>query len=224
MSFRRAFICFSLLCLVSSARAREQQDFNFGWKFFKGDPKNAQAAEFNDSSWKDVDLPHDWSIEHKFHPKAAGDWRGGYAVLGKGWYRKKFIIPADKKGQEVCIEFDGIYKNSTVWINGTELGTRWYGYVPFRYDLTPYVRWGGSNVMAVKVDTPKQTCRWYSGSGIYRNVYLAFTGKLAVDRRGTYVRTPEVSAGSATVEVQTDVVNHHKENKSCTIITSLHDE
>ena len=149
------------------------QDFNTGWKFNRGDVTNGQATTFNDSSWRGVTLPHDWSIELAFNSSSPGGSSGGYLDGGVGWYRKTFTLDQAASGKRILVTFDGVYMNSQVWINGTSLGTRPYGYSSFEYDITPNVTFGGSNVIAVRVNNNQPNSRFYSGSGIYRNVWLA---------------------------------------------------
>lgn len=175
---------------------REQRLFVQDWRFIREALEGAEDPAFDDAAWRTVNLPHDWSIEGPFRGKDACDWRGGYVPLGTGWYRKTFEVPATLEGRRVSIEFDGIYKDSDVWINGQHLGSRWYGYSAFQYDLTPHLRWGARNVIAVRVRNPEQTCRWYTGSGIYRHVWLVAAGPLSVAHWATHVTTPEVSAPS----------------------------
>ena len=202
---------------------RVVQSLDFDWKFFKADAKGADQVDYNDSNWRSVDLPHDWSIEGPFAKDQAGGKSGGYMPLGIGWYRKEFRLGSALKNKKVFIRFEGIYKNSDVWINGHHLGKRWYGYVSFQYDLTPYIKWGSSNVIAVRADNSRQTCRWYSGSGIYRHVWLIVTEKLYVGQWGTYVTTPKISSKAATVNVKTTVKNEHDVFKECTLKTIIVD-
>jgi len=183
-------------------------DFDKGWHFHLGDLKGAEKADLNDATWRALDLPHDWSIEGKFSKDNPATPDGGALPGGIGWYRKSFTIPATSKDKKVYIDFDGVYQKSTVWINGHELGFRPNGYISFEYDLTPYLKFGGNNIIAVKVDNSVQpNSRWYSGSGIYRNVWLVTTNKVAIDHWGTFITTPEVSDQSAVVHVQTHVKN-----------------
>ncbi len=199
-----------MLCACEKTEVRERVSFNEGWKFtLAGSDDDARQAGYDDSSWRTVDLPHDWSIEGEFselHPASPG---GGALPGGIGWYRKTFTVDPEKKEKIICIEFDGVYRNSEVWINGNFLGRRPYGYSSFRYELTPFLRYGEEeNILAVKVDNSQQpNSRWYSGSGIYRNVWLVTTEKIAVDHWGTYVTTPEVSTESAMLRVITEVKN-----------------
>ena len=181
----------------------KELDFNKNWKFTLGDQEGWSAMELNDKTWRKLDLPHDWSIEGKFdknHPATVG---GGALPGGTGWYRKQFQVPASAKGKYIAIDFDGVYRNSEVWINGHYLGKRPNGYIAFRYDLSKHLRYGGLNTIAVKVDNAKQpNSRWYSGSGIYRDVKLVTLNPVHVEQWGSYVTTPEVTAQSAKVQVE----------------------
>src|SRR6185437_3762802 len=151
-------------------------------------------------------LPHDWSIEGKFSKDNPASPEGGALPGGIGWYRKTFTVPASAKNKLVYIDFDGVYQKSDVWINGHHLGFRPNGYISFRYELTPYLNFGGKNTIAVKVDNSAQpNLRWYSGSGIYRNVWLVTTNKIAISHWGTYVTTPKVDEHTAQVHIQTSI-------------------
>ena len=152
---------------------RSRDSFDFGWKFLQGDAPGAQKPDFADATWRDVDLPHDWSIEGRSAENEPSGGNGAYLPTGIGWYRKRFRLPAADRGRVVPLEFDGVYQNSEVWINGQYLGKRPYGYIRFAYELTPHLNFDAENVVAVKVDNSRQTdCRWYSGSGIYRHTWL----------------------------------------------------
>ncbi|RPI03793.1 MAG: DUF4982 domain-containing protein [Ignavibacteriae bacterium] len=208
-----------------SSGSRKTENFGKGWKFNLGDVAGGQESKFDDSPWRTLDLPHDWSIEGAFskdHPASPG---GGALPGGIGWYRKTFTLPNSEKRKAVFIDFDGVYRNSEVWINGHYLGLRPYGYSSFRYELTPYLNYGKeNNSIAVKVDNSKQpNSRWYSGSGIYRNVWLVTTEKLYVDHWGTFVSTPEVSEQQARVVIKTNVRNSLTKNSSFILKTSIVD-
>lgn len=201
-----------LTCCVSgctSAPPRSTEDFDAAWKFYLGDIPNGYDPALNDSLWRILDLPHDWSIEGEFRKDNPATTGGGALPGGVGWYRKTFRLPASDSTRVVSVEFDGVYRNSEAWINGRYLGKRPYGYSSFSYDLTPFLKYGdGANVLAVKVDNSRQpNSRWYSGSGIYRNVRLVKTDRIAVDHWGTYVTTPEVTEKSAAVTIRTTVRN-----------------
>lgn len=184
-----------------------------GWRFTVGDPAGADQAQFDDRQWRPLDLPHDWSIEGTPREDAPGGGRAGYFPAGTGWYRKTFRLPYGARTEEVWLEFDGVYMNSDVWINGVHLGRRPYGYVSFAYDVTKHlVR--GDNVVAVRVDNSAQpNSRWYSGSGIYRHVWLTVADPLHVGHWGTYVTTPRADSARADVQVRTRVENHHPSSR-----------
>lgn len=186
-------------------RNRLEQD----WRFHKGSAKGAQKVAFNDSKWRTLDLPHDWSIEGPFNGKDRSGAGGGYLPAGRAWYRKTFSLAASDAGKRVVIEFDGVYMNAVVWINGRKLGIHHYGYTSFHFDLTPYVRFGKEkNVLAVSVDNSKRpNTRWYSGSGIYRHVWLTITDKIHVAHWGTAVSTANATKASATIRIETAVEN-----------------
>ncbi len=208
--------------IQAQSNARMVESFNSGWKFNLGDDAAAKEVNYNDNSWRSLQLPHDWSIEGKFDKDNPATVGGGALPGGIGWYRKTFVLPASAKGKHVFIDFDGVYMNSEVWINGHYLGVRPYGYSSFRYDLTPYVLFGSAkNIVAVKVNNAQQpNSRWYSGSGIYRNVWLVTTNDIFVDHWGTYVTTPTITRQSATVQVKTTVrlMNTVQQNTSLTTI------
>ncbi|MGI4866077.1 MAG: beta-galactosidase GalB [Janthinobacterium lividum] len=184
-------------------------DFNKGWKFYLGDEATAKNVDFKDAAWRTLTLPHDWSIEGKFDEKNPAKPEGGGLPTGIGWYRKTFTTPTTAAATNTFIEFDGVYQNSDVWLNNHYLGKRPNGYISFRYELTRYLQQPGKpNVIAVRVDNSAQpNSRWYSGSGIYRNVRLVTTHRVAVQQWGTFITTPQVSAAAATVAVQTQLRN-----------------
>ena len=200
-----------LLTLYATALgAREVENFNGDWKFSLnvGADENPAAPGFNDSGWRTLDLPHDWAIEGDFDEHNPSGTGGGALPGGIGWYRKSFTVSPKEKGLRFSIEFDGVYMNSTVYLNGHLLGTRPYGYISFNYYLNDYINWEGENVIAVKVDNSDQpNSRWYSGCGIYRDVRLVKTGDIRVDQWGTYVRTESLSDNKALVRINTSVVN-----------------
>jgi beta-galactosidase len=197
---------------AQETRQRLLMDKN--WKFIQSDIKEAEKTDYDDTKWRTLNLPHDWSIEGEFKEDAATKGPGGYLPTGIGWYRNHFNIASTGKSQQFRIEFDGVYMNSDVWINGQHLGKHPYGYTSFYYDLTPFVN-KGENIIAVKVDNSLQpNSRWYSGSGIYRHVWLNITGPVHVAQWGTYITTPKVTTSSATISVRTTVENHNQGNKN----------
>ena len=205
--------------------SRVRESFDFGWKFQRGDLAGAQERQFADASWRDLDLPHDWSIEGPFGKDEPGSGPGGYLPTGIGWYRKSFRVPEADRERVVQIEFDGVYQDSEVWINGQYLGRRPYGYLPFAYELTPHLNFGGENLVAVRVDNSSQTnCRWYSGSGIHRHAWLLTTDKLRVAHWGTFITSSQVSPESAIVEVKTRIINGRKTGSPCALTTEILDK
>jgi beta-galactosidase len=212
------------LCLANS-RPEKRVSFNQNWRFNLGDVPNGQDTGLNDSKWRQLDLPHDWSIEGEFSENAPSGTGGGALPGGIGWYRKTFNVPLASKGKLLFIEFDGVYRNSEVWINGHYLGKRPYGYSTFEYELTPHLIYGGGpNVIAVKVDNSQQpNSRWYSGSGIYRNVWLTTLDPVHVEHWGTYVTTPEVNTSSATVVIKTQVDNGSNSATPVNLTTIIQD-
>lgn len=181
-------------------------DFNQHWKFFLGNDPKASAANYNDTRWRSLSLPHDWGVEGTFSKAHPATFGGGALPGGTGWYRKKFTVPATDKGKYIAIDFDGVYRNSEVWINGHLLGKRPNGYIAFRYELSAYLHYGGQNTIAVKVDNSKQpNARWYSGSGIYRDVKLVTQNRTHIQQWGVAVSTPVVNAQLAKVKIEVKV-------------------
>jgi beta-galactosidase len=200
--------CFSfcITMALSAQQARQTILFNDNWKFYKGDVANGDMTSFNDSAWRNVDLPHDWSIEGPFNEQWAS--ATAYLPTGTGWYRKTFELSKDLRSKKLFLYFDGVYKNSEVWVNGHYLGKRPNGFIAFQYEITPFLDRTGRNIVAVKVDHSEfADSRWYTGSGIYRNVYLIATTPVHVDLWGIAFITPEVSFQKATAIVTVSVLN-----------------
>ena len=199
-----------------------KQLFDYDWKFFLGDSPTASVRDFDDSSWRNLDLPHDWSIEGRIDPKNPTRGGGGYFPAGVGWYRKGFIAPPVWKGKCVSVYFEGVYMNSEVFLNGKSLGVHPYGYTPFSYDLSPYLDFTKQNVLSVRVDNSKQpNCRWYSGSGIYRHVWLVVTDPVHIANWGVAITTSDVSSERATVQIRTVLKNETDVAQSITLQTRL---
>lgn len=190
------------------------------WKFIKQDVSNAQSQSFDDNGWRDLDLPHDWSIEGDFSGSEPTGSSFGYLPSGVGWYRKSFTLPGDLTDKKVFIHFEGVYHQSKVYINGELLGERFYGYSPLIYDLTDHLKTTGENVLAVRVDNSDPDSRWYTGSGIYRDVWLIITDNLYVDHFGTTITTPN-PVTSADILVKTRVINGYSSAQSVTLETIL---
>src|SRR6478735_4767966 len=187
--FLSVLLVFSCEQVFANARPKSTINFNATWRFHLGDVADGQRIDFNDAQWRVLNLPHDWSIEGAFDEKSPAGTGGGALNGGMGWYRKTFTVPLSSKGKSVFIDFDGVYRNSEVWINGNYLGKRPYGYSSFQYELTRFLNFGNKqNVIAVKVDNSQQpNSRWYSGSGIYRNVWLTTVNEIHVDHWGTWI-------------------------------------
>lgn len=217
---------------VDNAHGEREISFNKDWKFFLETEGsiNASGKAYDDSGWREVDLPHDYSIEQDFDPNSPGTANGGYLNGGVGWYRKHFILPKTMEGKRISISFGGVYMDSTVYINGRMAGNYPYGYSPFEYDITDYVTADGvtENVIAVKVNHQQPSSRWYSGSGIYRNVDLVVTDPVHVGRYGTYVTTPdleeEYAKGRAKVHVETTVENETESEAGVKVRTTILDD
>ncbi|MDP4188115.1 MAG: glycoside hydrolase family 2 TIM barrel-domain containing protein, partial [Bacteroidota bacterium] len=220
-----ALLSFSFITTMGANGERNTTNFNKGWKFNLGDVPEAKNPGFDDSNWRTLNLPHDWSIEGEFSEKNPAGTGGGALPGGIGWYRKEFTVSPSEKGKSVSIDFDGVYRNCEVWINGHYLGIRPYGYSSFRYNLTPYLLYGKKNVIAVKVDNSVQpNSRWYSGSGIYRNVWLVYTNKVAVAHWGTYITTPEIKTDLARVHIITKLNSGSAINQPVVLKTSVYNK
>jgi beta-galactosidase len=226
-NYRNLVLALALSATVGAAATavnienQRRLSFNEGWRFFKGDAPGAEAPKFADSQWTQLRLPHDWAIEGPFDPKA-NPHTGALPISGTGWYRKSFTLPAAAHGRYFSIEFDGAMANSTVWINGHQLGGRPYGYIGFGFDLTPYLKFGPDvNVLAVRLTPEDRSSRWYPGAGIYRNVWLDVTGPVRVARWGAYVTTPRVAAERATVDVRIELLNQSDTPVSVTLQAAI---
>jgi beta-galactosidase len=207
------FLLFSLLYVYpASAQSRQGRNiinFDKNWRFVKEDVSGAEKPVFNDSKWRTLDVPHDWSIEGPYAQTNTTGSGGGYLPAGIGWYRKTFTVDAADAKRKVVIEFDGVMCNSEVFVNGVSVGKRPYGYVGFAYDITSHLNFGGKpNIIAVRVDDSLQpSSRWYTGAGIYRHVRLVSTGTTHFDHWGVFIRPQNVTAQKAALNVQAKVTN-----------------
>jgi beta-galactosidase len=226
----RFFSCIlAVFFLINHTSAQTNNTINFdeGWRFHRGGMLGGQEPQLNDSKWRQVDLPHDWSIEDipgthsPFSQDAISQVGGGFTSQGTGWYRKTFDVPLTTKGKQVIVLFDGVYMNSDVYINGEHLGNHSYGYTSFYYDITSHLKYGTNNTIAVEVKNEGQNSRWYSGSGIYRHVWLKTVDPVHIAQWGTYITTPEVSETSVRIDIKTQLQNDGKENASLTIVTKF---
>lgn len=229
-----------------------RQLFDFDWRFRSGEVTGGQEASLNDAAWEKIDLPHDFMIQGKgqaivqppraggagtgrastlptepegpFDPRSPGGNSNGFLNGGLGWYRKSFTLPETSRTRRILIEFEGIYMNSEVWVNGHSVGVRPYGYSTFEYDITPHVTFGKQpNVIAVRANVVQPSTRWYSGAGIYRHVWLTTSPSVHIAHWGTTIRTPEITSARATVVVRTTVQNQSNEAARGMVETTLRD-
>ncbi|HTJ78045.1 MAG TPA: glycoside hydrolase family 2 TIM barrel-domain containing protein [Rariglobus sp.] len=217
-----SFLGFASCVHAQEASPRQRFPVDKDWRFFLGDATGAQESAFNDSSWRTVSVPHDWSIEGDFDAKAPMGGAGGFRTAGTGWYRRSFEAPAAWRGKQVRIEFEGVYMNAEVWINGSKVADQPYGYTSFFANLTPYLKPGEKNLLAVRVDNSKQkNSRWYSGSGIYRHVWVTVIDPVSVSPWGVFVRTLTADSGQAQIQIDTEVANHSSASSQVTLRTRL---
>ncbi len=220
-------VCLVLIGCILKVNAQNKlivrkQFFNSDWKFSLGDAIENSQSNFDDSNWRKLNVPHDWSIEGKSEKDNPSGGDGGFYPMGKAWYRKTFKIPNEWKEHKVSIYFEGVYMNSEVFINGKSVGIQPYGYTSFEYDLSPYIKFGQENVIAIKVDNSQQkNCRWYSGSGIYRNVWLMVKNLVHVKNWGVAVNTLEITKDKATLQVRTIVKNETAIQQNVILSTAI---
>ncbi|PKQ61732.1 glycoside hydrolase family 2 [Labilibaculum filiforme] len=201
-------ICSTFLSAYSSNKteSRKRINFNSDWKFLLEDKKEFCSEEYDDSSWRTINLPHDWSVEAEFSKENSG--RNAWLPGGIAWYRKTFELPANYDGKNIEIQFDGIYKNASIWVNNHPVGQQHDGYTSFYFEISELLKFGESNTIAVRVDNSVQpNCRWYSGSGIYRNTWLTISNKTHVATWGTFISTPSIDKEKAHVEIITTIKN-----------------
>ena len=218
-------------------------NFDDGWLFLRGDAAGAHESRFDASAWRKVDLPHDWSIEDLptqsatngaaaiwqdcncpetvgpfSRMKSEGEAATGWVVGGIGWYRKSFPTPRLSQGGRAILLFDGVYRNSELWVNGTEAGKHPYGYTAFYFDITDLLHEKGENVLAVKVSNTGRNSRWYSGSGIDRHVLLMTTGRVSIPVWGVHVQSSDISAAGATISIAVQLANHDSSAVTATVL------
>lgn len=215
---------------ISATQISEEErviNFNEEWKFYLGDSTTAQNTDFIDAAWDDVNLPHDFSIFQDF--TATGEAESGFLPGGTGWYRKKFTLQDSFSDKSIVLNFDGAYKDTYVYVNGTKVGEHHYGYTPFAFDISEYLSCDGitENVIAVKVVNQLPSSRWYSGSGIYRDVTLVVTNPVHVDINGTYVKTPklaESSGSDGTINISADIKNDSAASANVTVKNTIYEK
>ncbi len=215
--FKKIFVIACLAFInqpnVQAQQTLGKQNFDFDWKFHNGGAISAENYNYDDAGWRKLDVPHDWSIEDlkntnsPFDINAISQVNGGFTTGGTGWYRKYFDIPSAYKGKKITITFDGVYMNSSVWINGKLLGGNPYGYTEFSFDITNHLHFDKKNVIAVKVSNEGDNSRWYAGSGIYRQVWLTAKNQTHVAKWGTYITTPLVKKATAITNIKTQINN-----------------
>ncbi|MCF7972480.1 MAG: DUF4982 domain-containing protein, partial [Phycisphaerae bacterium] len=225
-------LCWVVTCLCANTVTADTRDrsFDADWRFLRGDVPDAQTQDFDDTAWRTLDVPHDWSIEDLDTPESIGPFSKespggastGHVLGGMAWYRKHFILSEEDTGKQVALRFDGVYMDSEVWLNGRSLGQHPYGYTPFAFDLTPLLKPAGqTNVVAVRVRNLGKNSRWYSGSGIYRHVWLTVTDAVHIPLWGVFVTTPQASDTSASVHLAIDLANTGRQSVETSISTTL---
>jgi len=227
MNYRIPIIVAVITCFFTQSFAQISQRemlFDANWKFFLGDVKGGEKPSLNDKTWRNIDLPHDWSIEKlagqeagkvigPFSKESKGTTATGYTVGGVAWYRKAFTLNPKEKHDRTIICFDGVYMNCDVWINGKFLGNHPYGYTAFDYDISNYLNASGKpNVIAVKVKNEGQNSRWYSGSGIYRHVWLVQKQAVSIAQNGICINTKQITGDNAVVTISSEVENKMGKN------------
>ncbi len=205
----------------SDMTAMRENNFNSDWKFYLGDNSSASGVGFDDSGWEKVTLPHDFSISQDF--TTSGEAESGFLPGGTGWYRKNFTL--SEEGKRIVLSFDGVYSDAYVYVNGTYVGENHYGYSSFAFDITDQVNCDGTteNVIAVKVVNNVPSSRWYSGSGIYRDVTLIVTDPVHVAYNGTYVTTPDIAEGTGTVQASVELCNESGDTAEVTVRNTVYD-
>ena len=221
---RTMILVAAIFALCNVAATNRVENFDFGWRFNLGECQGAENPSYDDSQWKTVDLPHDWSIAGTISRDNPSFSRGAWLPAGKGAYRKTFTVKSRDAKKRFEILFEGAYRNAEVWINGQRLGMRPFGFIAFFYDMTPHIK-AGKNVLTVKLDNSSQPgSRWYTGSGIYRNVKLKVSDKLYIPTWGNHIVANKVSAdGSGIIEVNTTVKNDSKRSARFALRHSVYD-
>lgn len=220
--------CAIFLLLAASGSCIAEQitgfdDFNFNWRFAKGEHENSLAPDFDDSGWDKVDLPHDWAISGPFGSPQADGNTGKLPWQGQGWYRKTFELARSSKNKRLILTFDGVMASPTVYLNGKKVGSWIYGYNSFHIDATDAANIPGKNILTVNADTRQHKSRWYPGAGIYRKVTLRFADPVHIPVWGVFVTTPQVDEDSARVNVKVEVKNASNKIKKVTVLLTLLD-
>ena len=211
-----------MLAAQAEPAARLKLPLDSQWSFQQGDPAGAERADFDDRSWHPVELPHDWAVDQPI--SEANPRYNGFYPRGVGWYRRRLELDSSFAGRQVYLEFEGVYRNSTLWVNGRKVGSHESGYTGVVYNLTPYLHFGSqSNVLAVRVDGREGEGWWYEGNGIYRHAWLIATEKIHIANWGTFITTPQVSATSAVVTARITLQNDTAADQICRLKTEVVD-
>jgi beta-galactosidase len=232
-------LCISLAIITSCNQANKTEInmavqnprteilFDFNWRFHRGEIKGAEKPEFNDETWRTLDLPHDYSIEDlagknlPFDSIMEGGIRVGYMPGGTAWYRKSFEIPEKLKNKKIKVIFEGIYMNADIWLNGIHLGNHPYGYTEFFYDITEHLKYGETNVLAIQVKNEGRNSRWYSGSGIYRHVWLSVTDRVYFTKWGSFISTLNSDPDESEIKLSTAIANELSLSSEIKLTTSI---
>jgi beta-galactosidase len=229
------FFLVCIVCLGNSQTHRYEMLFDDGWKFFRGDIGGAEKTSYNDKSWRDIDLPHDWSIEKlpgqlpgdvvgPFSKNSPGATATGYTIGGTAWYRKTFILDARENFSNTIINFDGVYMDCDVWVNGKLVGSHPYGYTAFCFDISDFLKpQGKTNVIAVKVKNEGKNSRWYSGSGIYRHVWLVQKQAVHIPHNGIFITTEGITPNEAVVKIKATVDKSRANNPAVKLLIKIID-
>ncbi len=212
-------VILSHLSITSQIAFGDPKKINEQWKFIIQDNPEFKFSTYNDNKWETIDIPHDWSVKEQLSPTLAS--ATGYLPGGIAWYRKTLNIPVEKEGQKVFLYFEGVYNRSEVFVNGKSLGKRPNGYLSFAYDATSTIKYGENNTIAVRVDHGKSAdSRWYTGSGIYRNVWLVYSNPIHIGQWGVYAY-PEIEKKSGTLNIEVELENESDTTANLTVVNEL---
>ncbi|WP_291126323.1 sugar-binding domain-containing protein, partial [Dysgonomonas sp. UBA7698] len=217
--FLTAILSITSISIMGQVSFGQSEKINSSWKFYLSDIPEAKAKAYDDSKWKSVEIPHDWSVKEQLSPTLAS--ATGYLPGGIGWYRKTINIPKEKQDEKTYIYFEGVYNYSEVFINGHLLGKRPNGYISFMYDITPYIEYGKDNTIAVRVDHSQSAdSRWYTGSGIYRDVWLIYANPIHIAQWGVYAY-PEMDKSTGILNIELELENNTTDKSNLTIVNEL---
>lgn len=224
MKLKQSLVLLLLILAENYVLAKPQfgkaELFNQHWKFTLSDVKDGASTTLDDAKWQTIDIPHDWSVKGTYSPDKASCQ--GFLPGGIGWYRKTFTVDAAEKDKKLFVYFEGVYNRSEVFLNGISIGKRPNGYISFMYDLTPYVKYGQENVLSVRVDhSREQDSRWYSGSGIYRDVYLVYANPLHINNWGVYAYPTVAEKDKGILQIQVELKNESGQKKNVMVLNEL---